>query len=593
MIAKIVRRAIVLLAVYSVIIIGIFVLQFKNDSIISEKLGTLHIVLQESAADDNSIRLKNTFTVSFNGIAFSADDNTSVRLIRGNTEKPLSLVSWEKQPPLSFVLHFTENVDIQFSVSDDSALAALAVQAKLPKNAEAVEIPYALLAGSSVSSVNNSRIQVTNKKISWELSAAGIDDRTLTFSRSAPVASYVYIDKNRAFSFAAAEGIDSASETSYDSLVEELKSSLIAAFPQFVSDSTAAAEQEAVSYIAAMAEKGRYTEAINAVPQAFKRSSSRTYLSAPYFNNLTVTSESLFRQMQSYSDMIRLAAENGTYDVFTMKNIADYMRIHPGSASVRKLLSDTASSELEGVSVQQAAGILGVYADLYGKRSELAGLLAGAAAKCVKKIENSCVFDDTRITVSEKGTLLSVVHAAAVGDALLRYGNIIGSPEYAAGGRLILYSYLKDSASFDLRTLGELYPVVVRTNSYYPHYEIMAFEGGQAVWAWTCANTMTYENDNAGAITITIDMPQSYTHYLIINGIQEFKTIYIYDMAFRSDWRFETYNSSGYVYQKNTKTLLLKSRHRSQSETIRFIYRESAEENSEQLLETEVAADGN
>lgn len=88
-------------------------------------------------------------------------------------------------------------------------------------------------------------------------------------------------------------------------------------------------------------------------------------------------------------------------------------------------------------------------------------------------------------------------------------------------------------------------------------------------------------------------MPQSYTHYLIINGIQEFKTIYIYDMAFRSDWRFETYNSSGYVYQKNTKTLLLKSRHRSQSETIRFIYRESAEENSEQLLETEVAADGN
>lgn len=592
MIAKILRRAIVLLAVYSIIIIGIFVLQFKNDSIISEKLGTLHILLQESVTDNNDVHLKNKFSVSFNGISFSADDNKSVRLMRGNTEKPLVLVSWEKRSPLSCVLHFTENVDVQFSVSDDTAIAALLVQANLPERAASVRIPYALYAGSSVSSVNNSRIQVTNKKISWELNAAGIDDSAITVSYKEPTASYVYIDKNRVFSFAAAENIDSAAETSYDNLIEDFKSNLIAAFPQFSADS-AAAEQDAVSYIAAMAEKGRYTEAVNAVPQSFKRSASRTYLSAPYFNNLTVTSESLFRQMQSYSDMIRLAAENRTYDVFTMKNIADYICIYPRSASIRKLLSDTASSDLGEISVQQAAGILGVYSDLYRKNAELAGLLGGAAAKCVKKIENSCVFDDTQITVAEKGTLLSVVNAAAVGDALLRYGKITGSSEYAAGGRLILHSYLKDSASFDLRTLSELYPVVVHTNSYYPHYEIMAFEGGQAVWAWTCAKNMTYENDNAGAVTITIRAPQSYTHYLIINGIQEFKTIYIYDMAFRSDYRFETYNSSGYVYQKNTKTLLLKSRHRSEIETIRFIYQEAATENSEQIRETEVAAGGN
>lgn len=593
MIAKILRRAIVLLAVYSIVIIGIFVLQFKNDSIISEKLGTLHILLQESVADNNNVHLKNRFTVSFNGISFSGDDNKSVRMTVGKTEKPLSLVSWEKRSPLSCVLHFTDGVDVQFAISDDTALATLTVQANLPKNAESVTIPYTLPAGASVSAVNDSRIQITNKKISWELNAAGIDDNALTVSRREPLASYAYIDKNRVFSFAVAEGLDSASEASYTELIADLKSNLIASFSQFVPDTTAAAEQEAVSYVAAMAENGRFTEAVNAVPQTFRRSSSRTYLSAPYFNNLTVTSESLFRQMQSYSDMIQLATENGTYDVFTMKFIADYMCIHPGSASIRKLLSDTAASELDGATVQQVAGILGVYADLYEKNSELAALLSGAAAKCVKKIENSCVFDDARITVVEKGTLLSVVNAASVGDALLRYGKITGSSEYAAGGRLILYSYLKDSASFDLRTLSELYQVVVHTNTYYPHFEIMAFDNGQAVWAWTCANRMTYENDNAGAITITIAAPQSNTHYLIINGIQEFRTIYIYNMAFRSDYRFETYNSSGYVYQNNTKTLLLKSRHRSEVETIRFIYQEAATENSEQIHETEVASDGN
>lgn len=588
MLAKIFRRAIILLAVYSIVIIGIFVLQFKNDSIISEKLGTLHIVLLESAADDNSVSLKNKFTVSFNGITFSGNDEKSVRMMTGNSSRAVSLVSWEKTSPLSCILHFTQGVDIQFSVSDDTSLAFLNVRAKIPQNADFVVIPYSFSVGSAVTAISDSRIQVTNKKVSWELSASEIEDNMLVVSRKEPVASYVHIDKNRSFSFAMANGLDAASETAYINIIEDLKNNLISSFPQSLSDTSPLSEQEAVSYVAVMAEKGRYNEAVDAVPQSFKKSTSRTYLSAPFFNNLSVTSESLFRQMQSYSDMIQAAAETGTYDVFTVKNLADYMCMHPGSSAIHKLLQSTAESELEGITVLQASGILSVYADLYEKNSELAAMLSGAAGKCISKIENSCSFDDSRITIAEKGTLLSVINAAGAGDALLRYGKITGNADYAAGGRLILHSYLKDSSSFDLRTLSELYPAVVHTNMYYPHYEIMAFDNGQAVWAWTCANNISYENDNAGAITLAIDFPLSYTHYVIISGIQQFKTIYIYNMAFRSDYRFETYNSSGYVYRQDRSTLLLKSRHRSEIETIRLIYTEKAAEQSDEIHEEEV-----
>ena len=47
-------------------------------------------------------------------------------------------------------------------------------------------------------------------------------------------------------------------------------------------------------------------------------------------------------------------------------------------------------------------------------------------------------------------------------------------------------------------------------------------------------------------------------------------------MAFRTDPRFETYNSSGYVYKKSTNTLLLKSRHKAAFEVIRLVYRQAA-----------------
>ena len=43
-------------------------------------------------------------------------------------------------------------------------------------------------------------------------------------------------------------------------------------------------------------------------------------------------------------------------------------------------------------------------------------------------------------------------------------------------------------------------------------------------------------------------------------------------MAFRTDPRFETYNSSGYVYKADSQSLLLKSRHKTQIEKIRMSY---------------------
>ena len=44
-------------------------------------------------------------------------------------------------------------------------------------------------------------------------------------------------------------------------------------------------------------------------------------------------------------------------------------------------------------------------------------------------------------------------------------------------------------------------------------------------------------------------------------------------MAFRTDPRFETYNSSGYVYRSTSDTLLLKSRHKSEIENITMGYK--------------------
>jgi hypothetical protein len=236
--------------------------------------------------------------------------------------------------------------------------------------------------------------------------------------------------------------------------------------------------------------------------------------------------------------------------------------------------------------------VLRTYDSLFNRNADLASILLPAVETCVNKIAASCAVDGKNITVSENGTFLSVVQAAEVGDALIRYGQTSGSQTLTNGGYLIINSYLAESSSFDLRTLADIYPVIIHNNPYYPHFVLLGFENGQPVYAWTCASNLKYERDGLGTVTITIDFPQTYTHYLIINGIRPFRSIYIYDMAFRTDPRFETYNSSGYVYNADTGVLLLKSRQKAQLEKIRLMYSAAAKEAEEKNTFTETDSAG-
>ncbi len=577
MFAQFLRKAFTLLVVYAVLIIGIFILQFKNDSIISEKLGNLHITLLESAQDDNSILLKNKFSVKFNGLNFSGTEDNPVRAMINGADRPIVLKTWKKVSPLSCELSFSNGIALSFSVSDDTAKAYLSVEGTLPPEVSRVFVPYNFAVGTSVLLRTDSQIQVETKKNSWELNAPSIHRDYVVLAKTEKVASYSYFNRTHSFTFEDTVAFDGASEATYRNNVENLKQNLINSFAQIPSDSQTVAEQEAVSFVAAMAEKGRYNEALDSVPQNFKRNALRTFLSAPYFDTLARVNEPLQAQLKNYGEMIARAAESSGLDIFNVRFIADYMCMHPGAGSVKKLLAAAAAAEISEKPLQQAIGILAVYNDLCDKNQELANILAPAAAKSVEKISSSCAVDENLITISENGIFLSVVQAVQAGDAILRYGETVKDSSLVAGGRLIVSSHLKESSSFDLKTLGELYPIVVHDNYFYPHFEILAFNNGKAVWAWTCAKNISYENDSQGSIVLNVDFPLSYTHYAIITGIERFQTIYIYDLAFRTDARFETYNSSGYVYQNDSNSLLLKSRHKNQIEQIRLVYPHAGE----------------
>ena len=567
---RILKKALGLLIVDIVIIIGIFVLQFRTDSSIIKKIGNLQITLETQKSPSGEISYKNKVRVSYNGINFVCDDTNPAVIIKDGIQSPVQLKDVEQTEPLSLTLNFTEGVKVTFELASEAPDSSLAILADLPNGISDFSIPYSYSSNMSIQKAEKDSLVLAGKRSLWELEGHAVDAGRFDFTPRNYVAAYSVYDENQKFSFDSIVNEPIASAEEFAKTIGQFKRKLIAAFQANNVESNIT-EQVAVSYIAAQAEAGNYLRAVETVPDSVKKSKQRTYLSAPYFNTLEDMNENLEKVLKDYELRISESAEKGTFDLFTVQKIADFIYLHPGQNTVLKLLKNAAETDPAALSIAQISGILRVYVDLENLSYAYASMLEPVLDSCIERITEACRYEGNILTISENDTFLSVNQAVDTGIALLRFGKFRGDETLEKAGYAIVNSYLAENTSFDLRTLSNLYPIIAYNNLFYPHFEKISDSDGNKIWAWTCARSIKYDG-NSDEASFTIDFPEGDTHYVILKGIPQFNTIYIYDMAFRTDPRFETYNSSGYVYKKSSETLLLKSRHKSQVEKVRLVY---------------------
>ena len=132
------------------------------------------------------------------------------------------------------------------------------------------------------------------------------------------------------FEFSSVHGLASATAESYKTTIRQFKTDLIRLFNPVGSESLP--EQTIVSYVAAMAENGSYSDAIAQLPTEVKTSTRRSFLSAPYFNSLVAMNKSLVMFIDNRKEMINNAAEQQTLDIFTLHDLAELLSIITGSS---------------------------------------------------------------------------------------------------------------------------------------------------------------------------------------------------------------------------------------------------------------------
>ena len=563
-----IRKLLGLTILYSAIIFGIFVIQFRNETVISKTFGLIRLILSETTDENNTSKLKNNFSVSFGGITVSSDYN-NVAHICNEEQTPLELESWNQISETAFNLVFKDGIQVVFSYPSTEVLTPISVETFFPKDVTAIALPFKINGSYTLTEHESNNLVLASKAGEYEFSIPHNDSQFLYFYNYEPVASYDIFSKEKVFTFADAKALALSSEEYYKYSIEKVKSSVL--FKNGVPET--ASEIAITAYVAEMSSQGKFSQAIESVPAAAKTVAKRSYLSAPYFNSLVEMNKTLVMQNENIAYRMNYSLEQGNPSVFEFDAFSMYIqtRSTPEAVKYLSLLTQEGTSEPTPL---QASGIIKLYADLYPISREKADILQVPAQKALGIIEKYCSIKDDIFSFAQENIEFSSLDYAKTGDTLIRYGEIIGNPDICAVGRLMFNIGISRFDSSDVESFATIYPLAARNNKFYPHIVILEETLTEPIWAWTAAQSMTIGTDQTNTSTISLDFPQGDSHYVIINGIKSFKSIEIYGLSFRTDYRFETYNSSGYVYDSKTNTLFLKYRHKAGTEIVK-LYRPS------------------
>ncbi len=579
-----IKKFISLTALYGFIIVGIFFLQFRNESVLSKNAGLLRVSLAQTQNQDGSTSLKDSLQVSFNGISFSSDENSpaKITLSEQNKIENLTLVSYEQPTPLAYRFNFADKSgkisSLLFSVSDTTPKAILSVNAELADNASEISFPYKPASGFTVTKKFAAKEIISSKNQHYSFAAAKIDDKTVSLTRTNQVALYSTYNPSSVFEFSSIpKESPFAQESTYESLLDKYKEKLISEVTDSFKTPSQLSEAGVAAFVSEMYAQGKYRDAISHVPESFKKGNRMTYLTTPFFGSLEAMNASLAAHNDNMREMIANAVESGSINIFSSEDLAEYIYFAGETPAIKTLLDlpgkiveekEQSAKEEEAFTVAQAAGIMHAYMRLKSLAPALAEKLASVLPHCVTAIQSRCLLGETSLTIVENDTPVPPLLALEAGATLISYGKAAGLDDVKTGGLAIANTAL--SQNLDLITMATAYPLVTK-NPNYPHYAVLYRQNGKNIWAWTISDKITYEEKN-GIGTIRTKFPVGETQHLIINGISNFGKIEIYNMSYHSDIRFERYNTSGFNYRDNSKTLFIKSRHKSEYEQVTLYY---------------------
>jgi hypothetical protein len=290
----------------------------------------------------------------------------------------------------------------------------------------------------------------------------------------------------------------------------------------------------------------------------------------------------------------------GSADFLKTPHVIDFLSIRGYNSLVDNGGAIARSMDSAALDLDLIPGILEGYMDWLSLRPGTDNPFAALTEPACFSLSGKIVADQSgeRIVVFDE-EIANLEFNSRLGAALTAYGEHTDQEVWAGIGRSLVLSVLAfvDDAGTEPLAAPLAAPLAVRlgTNGAIEADTGAAFSSARiyrllrlgdyaarpvdlgdvanGIWAWTAASrvTATFDQEN-NMLDIAAAFPQGETHYMFIRGIRTFAQLRLYNIPYRTDPRFESYDSSGWAYSPSEQTLMVKMKHLNPTEHIQRYY---------------------
>ena len=399
-----IRKFFGLFVLYSLIILGIFALQFRSQSIFSKNFSQLRLTLTKNKDESQKNPYLDTFYIAYKGMTlFSDEENKSVLTYSNGNKVPLVFSDWKEIDENSFELLFSENVSLLCKLSGEKK-DSLNVSVDLPKNSTEVSIPYKFSKSYTVTDSTSKKMILKSNNTQTALRAPEITSSQILLLASNDSLSYSdYVPVTR-FTF---ESILENPLAQLDLYMQTKKNIKNASVNLFSTSLDSLTEQAVNAYMAEMTPKGKYLDAIAQVPASFKDGTRRTYLSAPYLNNLVNMNTSLVMQLENLDYKMNFALEKKDLSIFETDNLGQFLLTRKTSVA-NQVLQLPSQLEVFEPTTEQASGILNTYSVLKQEHPEMADILLPVLEKSLEVVETACYLENDVLNITSNNEKIKI-----------------------------------------------------------------------------------------------------------------------------------------------------------------------------------------
>ena len=587
-------RILLFILLYFVVFTVLVYIQFSKQGSFTQRVGSFVVSGQqrqlpagnqdedELSIGGNEYLLEGNTHVFFGGIDFCLvlnEGGVSLMLVLPDGTKEEALPERMVVQGEAVVFTFPGGVTLEFSSQYVGGAISLLISGTFSDDVAGIELPFRLQRKAGMRDTGDGNFIVSSDRVNYTFDRSRTDtpvldaEAKLIFIRAGGVpVSYRAIPERKGFSpdnFILPQAL---TDLAYNEAIARWRDQNFSAWNRTISDQID--EDTITAFITEALARGTYKAAITAVPSAFLRSDNRGYESSSFLGGLEQASRSISSREREKNARLSRLINDKSLEFLKEPRVVEYFAlrgqfnmIDAGAELIRAidpaiLALDITPGILEGFMdwntyrpntenpfervVDQACFVI---SESLHKTTDAPGNLAGGR---VFAFSGSQTAAETNLRL---------------GKALLEYAESIEDSSWTGIGRSLILSAL---ATDDVP--GAALYRILNPASLFPRALSVVPSGN--IWAWTVAQNVSAVQRN-DVMDITVRFPAGETHFMMIRGIRPFARIQLYGMDFRTDPQFERYDSSGWAYNSQDQTLLLKMRHRTAEEQVRIIFREA------------------